>query len=227
MPSKKVDVSVIIRAYNSDKTIAKAVESALLQTLPKKYYEILVVDDGSNDETLSILKRYRGKVRLIKQPHLGAKVAVRTGINKSRGTYIIFLDSDDEFKPEILKKMVDVIKKDKQIDLVYCDYFEKIGKIIKKVSLKENIFNSIWTNLCFKKSLLNQVPLAPDYIFFGEYDFIIRLQKYKKKLVYISEPLYVYYRSKGSITSDKKSVEQGVEQLRKRYGNIVNKIRAY
>jgi len=223
---KNVSISVIIRTYNSAGTIKRAVESVLNQTFDKKSYEVIVIDDGSTDETLAILKRCGGKIRLIKQPHLGGKAGARRGIQESRSQYIIFLDSDDEFLPTALEKMLKAAQ-NQSADFVYCDYFEKAGDKVTIVSLAQNVFNSVWCNILFKRETLNEIGLAPDHIFFGEYDLLIRLMREGKKSAYVAEPLYIYYRSDKSMTADKERVEKGFQQLRIRYGNIVDKIRKY
>ena len=221
-----IKISVIVRTYNSGKFVKKAIDSALNQTLDKKKYEIVVVDDGSKDNTLGILKDFKEKVRLVKQKHLGARAASRNGIKKSRGRYIMFLDSDDEILPETLKKMLKAFN-DASVDYAYCDYFEKIGKYTKKVSLAKNIFNSLWTTIMIKKDLFKEIGFPDPKMFFGEYDFLIKLMRAKKIGKHIEEPLYIYNRGEGTMTSDKNMVERGINQIREKYVNIAEKIRKY
>lgn len=220
-------ISIIIRAYNSEKFIKKAIDSALNQTLDKKFYEILVIDDASKDNTLDILKQYKGKIRVVKQKHLGARAGARNGIKRSKGKYIIFLDSDDQFLPKTLSKMIGVFRSNQSADFVYCDYFEKSKGKERKVSLAKNIFNSLWSTMMFKKRLFKEIGLPDPNLFFGEYDFIIRLMKSGKIGKHIPEALYIYNRGEGTMTSDKKMVEQGIKQLRDKYGKITEKIRKY
>lgn len=228
MLAKKPLISVIVRSYNSASFMRKALDSALNQTLDKKCYEVLVIDDGSQDNTIDILENeYARQVRLVKQNHMGLRRAVYEGIRESRGKYIIFLDSDDEFKPEILKRMIDVFQKDPLIDFVYCDYFEKNEEITTKVLLKNNIFNSLWCAIMFKKELFEDIGLPDENLFFAEYEFLIRLINNGKIGKHIPEPLYIYYRGKSTLTSDKKMVEKGIKQIREKYGSIADKIRKY
>jgi glycosyltransferase involved in cell wall biosynthesis len=224
--SRKPKISVIIRTYNSEKFVKRAIRSALNQTLDKNNYEILVVDDGSYDGTMDILKKYADKIRIIEQGHLGPKIGVKTGIKESRGNHVIFLDADDQFKPDTLKKMLSAFD-DKSIDFVYCDYFEKKGKTIKRISLAKNIFNNLWCNIMFKKKLFKEIGLPSRKLFFAEYDFLIKLMRAGKKGKYFKYPLYVYNRSQNSLTSIKEMVEMGINQLKKKYGKIADKIRKY
>ncbi len=228
MTNKKPTISVIIRTYNSSQFVCKAVDSALKQTLDKKLYEIIVVDDGSKDNTLQILQNtYGKKIRVVKSKHRGPASISEFGILKSKGEYFTFLDSDDEFLPDILKKMLEVLKKDSIIDFAYCDYFEKIGPKKKIVSLKSNIFNSIATAVMFRKKTFKKINFHTPGMIFGEYDRLIRLLKNNKIGKHIPVPLYVYIRTKGSLTSNSAWVKKGIDQLREKYGNIVEKIRKY
>lgn len=228
MTKEKLKISVIVRTYNSEKFVSDAIESALNQTLDKKLYEIIVVDDGSKDSTLDILeKKYRNKLRIIKQNHLGASSATNKGILESKSEYITLLDSDDIFLPGILEKMLSEFKKDELIDFVYCDYFEKSGNKKKKVSLKNNIFKTIATAIMFKKELFDEIGFYNRKFFFAEYDFLLKLIKNKKIGRHIPVPLYIYRRNKNSLTSDLNLIRRGMDQLKKKYGDIVKKIRKY
>src|SRR3989344_6070291 len=227
MEKKYLKISIIVRSYNSARLIKRALDSALNQTLDKKYYEILVIDDASQDQTLDILNNdYLGKIRLIKQKHLGARAAIKAGIQESWGKYIVFLDSEDELLPKALEKMTDVFN-DASVDFAYFDYLERIGGETKEVSLSENIFNSLWCTMAFKKDLFREIGMPDDTLFFGEYDFLIRLINNGKIGGHIPESLYIYYRNEGSMTANKKRVEEGIKQLREKYGNIAEKIRKY
>ncbi|MEN9521041.1 MAG: hypothetical protein RLZZ381_3629, partial [Cyanobacteriota bacterium] len=98
-------VSVIIPVYNSAKYIQKAIDSVLDQTYGN--YEIIVVDDGSTDETRQKLQPYQHKIRYIFQENQGSATARNTGIKLAKGDLVAFLDSDDLWSiPEKLEKQV-------------------------------------------------------------------------------------------------------------------------
>ena len=86
-------VSVIIPTYNRASTVSEAIESVLQQTYPN--VEVIVIDDGSKDNTQEVLRRYAGRIRNIYQENAGQMVARNRGIRESRGEIITFLDSDD------------------------------------------------------------------------------------------------------------------------------------
>ena len=110
-------ISVIIPCFNNVKTIREAVESVLTQTLAPD--EIIVIDDGSTDESLSILNEYKGKICILKNSHQERAVARNTGIRKAVSKWIAFLDADDTWLPLKLEKQVAVIEKNPEVSLCY------------------------------------------------------------------------------------------------------------
>jgi glycosyltransferase involved in cell wall biosynthesis len=90
-------VSVIIPCYNQARFLGEAIESVLSQTYP--HFEVVVVDDGSTDNTSEVASRYAG-VRCIRQENQGLAGARNTGIRHSRGGYLVFLDADDRLLPD-------------------------------------------------------------------------------------------------------------------------------
>jgi len=98
---KNPDISVIIPSYNRAHTLQRALDSVLNQTL--KPNEIIVIDDGSTDDTQSVLNLYPG-ITVIEQSNSGVSSARNSGVEKSSGDWIGFLDSDDEWLPKKLEK---------------------------------------------------------------------------------------------------------------------------
>jgi glycosyltransferase involved in cell wall biosynthesis len=101
-------VSTIIPAYNAAPWIAAAIESALTQSVPQ---EILVVDDGSTDETAAVARRYGAPVEVISQPNAGVSSARNLGLARARGEFIAFLDADDVWLPGKLGRQLDAFKR--------------------------------------------------------------------------------------------------------------------
>lgn len=120
-------VSVIIPTYNRAAFVAKAVESVLNQTY--KRMEIIVVDDGSTDNTYEALKRYEGRIRYIYQQRSERSRARNRGFRHSRGDYIAFLDSDDLWLPTKIKRQVRIFLEEPEVGIVYTDieFIDKNG----------------------------------------------------------------------------------------------------
>jgi glycosyltransferase involved in cell wall biosynthesis len=102
-------VSAIIPTYNRAHIIGEAVESALAQTYPN--LEVIVVDDGSKDDTLARLQKFGDKIRVISQANAGPAAARNRGMEAARGEFIAFLDSDDIWLPEKTERQVDLLQR--------------------------------------------------------------------------------------------------------------------
>ncbi len=118
-------VSVIIPTYNYGRFIKEAIESALAQTIPP--LEIIVVDDGSRDETANVVREFRDKVRYIKQDNAGVCAARNRGTSESRGELIAFLDADDSWMPTKIEKQIAKFAEDEEFGLVQCGMREFDG----------------------------------------------------------------------------------------------------
>jgi glycosyltransferase involved in cell wall biosynthesis len=98
------EVSVVIPTYNRARYVTKAIESVLAQSYTS--FEIIVVDDGSTDDTQAVLQPYANRIRIISQKNSGPGAARNAGIQAARGRWIAFLDSDDEWSPEKLAAQI-------------------------------------------------------------------------------------------------------------------------
>ena len=106
-------VSVIIPNHNYAKYLCQAIESVLNQTY--KNVEIVVVNNGSTDNSMSVLSEYLGKINVIDQPNLGQSGARNSGLNASSGEFIAFLDADDYWEKEKLEKQCYLLNADTQL----------------------------------------------------------------------------------------------------------------
>jgi len=110
-------VSVVIPTYNRARCVVQAVDSVLSQTCDA--YEIIVVDDGSTDNTQAALAVYGDRIRYIYQENAGVSAARNVGIAAAHGTWIAFLDSDDEWLPEKLEVQLEQVSKNPEL-VVHC-----------------------------------------------------------------------------------------------------------
>jgi len=145
---KNPKVSVVIPTYNSAQFIVETLESVFAQTY--KDYEVIVVDDGSTDNTKEVLKPYMSKIRYIYKENGGAASARNVGIKNAQGEYIAFLDSDDLWLPEKLEKQVRYFEKHPQIDMVFADcirFGEEVSNTPRNYTkrlISNDMFVNIW-----------------------------------------------------------------------------------
>jgi len=207
-------VSIIIPVYNGEAYIGQAIESIKSQTY--KDIEIIVVDDGSEDGTGSIVKGYEG-ITYIQQTNSGPSAARNRGMVASRGDYIAFLDCDDIYREDKIEKQVKALEQDMDAYIVYndCRVVDKELNYINTLR-SEGVYDSTKDFLsillfrqiipipasimlrrnCFEEGLLYDEK----YKHAEDYDYVLRLaQRYK--FAYIPEPLYIYRRHESNLTN--------------------------
>jgi glycosyltransferase involved in cell wall biosynthesis len=110
-------VSVMIGVYNGARYLAEAIESVLTQT--HEPWELIVVDDGSEDESGSIAESYAPRGRCIRQARGGIAASRNRAVSEATGSYFAFLDADDRFTPDKLERQLAVFDADPELDVVY------------------------------------------------------------------------------------------------------------
>ena len=132
-------VSVIIPLYNKEIIVEKALRSVLQQTF--KGFELIIVDDGSTDNSLNIVKSIKDeRITLIKQENGGPSKARNTGIKAAKSHWIVFLDADDELTPTALHDFIRLSKENCNADIINCTtYIRHIGSI-KRIDHKSTGF---------------------------------------------------------------------------------------
>ena len=98
-------VSILIPCFNAERWIAQAIESALAQTWPEK--EVIVVDDGSTDRSLDVIRRFDGRIRWETGPNRGGNAARNRLLELARGDWLQYLDADDYLLPEKVARQVE------------------------------------------------------------------------------------------------------------------------
>lgn len=115
---QKPAVSVLIDTYNHERFIEEAIVSVLGQDFPRDAMEVLVVDDGSTDRTSEVVRKFEPKVRLIRKTNGGQASAFNAGIPEARGEIVAFLDGDDWWAPDKLKRAVEAMTADPDLGIV-------------------------------------------------------------------------------------------------------------
>ena len=117
-------VSVIIPTYNRESLLPRALDSVVAQTFND--WEIVLVDDGSTDGTARVASRYADRLAdrflYLRQENQGSSSARNYGIDASRGRFVAFLDSDDEFLPTKLRRQIELFDRRPELGFVYSDY---------------------------------------------------------------------------------------------------------
>ncbi|MCL4871765.1 MAG: glycosyltransferase [Anaerolineae bacterium] len=128
-------VSIIIPTYNRSHLLSQTLASVLAQTYTP--LEIIVVDDGSTDETLTMLAQYEGRILLVTQANQGVAAARNHGTRIAKGHYLTFLDDDDLIEPTKIARQVALFQRQPELGLVHCGYYlsDKDGQLRDKVWL--------------------------------------------------------------------------------------------
>ncbi len=127
-------VTIVITAYNHAHFLDEAIDSVRAQTRPVD--EVIVVDDGSDDNPAAVVERYAG-VKLVRQPNLGLAAARNTGLHAATGTYIGFLDADDRLRPTMVEVNLRALERDPDLAFVYGAYafVDEAGRQLSEVAL--------------------------------------------------------------------------------------------
>ncbi len=110
-------VSVMIPAYNAGRYLAEALDSVFAQT--HRPLEVIVVDDGSDDDTADVARAYGDRITFIQQERQGNGGARNTAIARAGGDYFTFLDADDRFRPDKLERELEVLEAEPELEAVF------------------------------------------------------------------------------------------------------------
>ena len=211
-------VSVIIPCYNQAQYLDESIDSVLAQTFQD--FEIIVVDDGSDDKTsMKILNNYKKpKTKLIRTSNQGPSCARNTGIKIANGDYILPLDADDRIEDSYLEKAVNILDKHPEIGIVYCEA-ELFGKQSGKWDLEEYAFpdvllhNCIFCTAMFRKSDWAKVGgyKKEMNINIEDWEFWLSLIEQGLEVYRIPEVLFYYRIKKVSRTSDSVPYDQSMQ----------------
>ncbi len=223
--SKAPCVSVVIPTFNRCELLQRAVKSVFAQT--ESDYEIIIVDDGSQDDTSKIFGNYEDpRVRYLCLPHKGACAARNAGIAAARGKYIALLDSDDIWRPEKLSVQKQQIEST-QADVIFCSFLlhsidkreeERFpaddvpeGRIEVRQLLKRNLVST--QTLFGKTEVMKQIPFDETFPRMQDWEYAIRPSK-TIRLVYFKTVLADVFLQKDSISNHP---ERGLAAIRLLY----------
>lgn len=205
-------VSIIIPLYNKNRTIAKSINSILAQTYST--YEIIVVDDGSNDGSREIVLSFKdNRIKYIFKENGGVSSARNLGIIKSQGDWILFLDADDYLYPDCLETLLSPTKGQPKIQ-ISCGSFDVILNPKKKITYANyiqgiaiNNFRSLFYqqlnlragNFIIRRALASKYPYNEEINRFEDFEII---QKYlRNTIVHCSKISVMSYQKAYSVLS--------------------------
>lgn len=223
-------ISVIVPAYNVEKYIKACLDSIINQTYSN--FEIIVVNDGSTDQTEEILRSYQSnpKFRIYSQKNGGLSAARNRGIKLANGELICFIDSDDSVKSDYLEKLAAPFFEDSDVDITVCGYQEKFENSVinhvlksqkitgaqatKDLLIKQQDFNVLAWNKLYRKKLFSDNHIEYPVGQIHEDNLTTyKLFSHAQKVVYISDELYIYQRTHSEITKNLYSKEKTLKRL--------------
>lgn len=238
-------ISIVIPVYNVEKQISKCLDSIICQTYSN--IEIIIVNDGSTDNSYKLCKEYATKdsrIKLINKNNGGLSDARNCGMNNANGAYIGFVDSDDYIDKNMYNTLYNnIIKYSADISIcaykkVYnqqfdfqnnkdSSYIEVYNKEngLKQLLSDELITNHVWCKL-YKRELFNNIRFPIDKNF-EDIDVMYKLFDSSKKIVYTNRIQYAYYQRNNGIVKDldKKSLIDYIDIADERYNFLINKYR--
>lgn len=189
-------VSIMMPAFNAENFIASAIESILAQTYQN--WELIIVNDGSTDRTGDIISQFKDeRIQIFNQENCGEAAARNLALSKMNGQFLAFLDSDDKYLPEFLRKMVAYITNHPKLDAVYCDGFyidtrenvieplsnhrrgPFIGNLFEPLVRASDVFGPPICTL-IKRNLIeiNKLNFDTEIIIGPDWDFFIKISPY-------------------------------------------------
>ena len=220
-------LSIIIPVYNVEKYVRKTLESIFVSTLPKSELEVIVVNDGTKDNSMSIVNEFAAKfdnLKIINQENQGLSVARNTGLKAARGKYVWFVDSDDWIEYDSLPFLLKHLEhSDKDVLMFKIREYDEEGRILLERFFHDNKNEEQVSGtevVLYKKKYgvditpMQQYVISRDFllsnklffvpgIYHEDMEFAPRMLINAKKVAIIPKVIYCYLRrSNGSITTD-------------------------
>jgi glycosyltransferase involved in cell wall biosynthesis len=223
-------VSIIVICHDYAHFLAEAIESALAQTYRNR--EVVVIDDGSTDDSVEVASRYGESIRLLTQPNLGLERTCNRAVGEARGEYFAFLSADDVLEPTYVERLLDALRRSPDASFAYCR-----GRMFgARTGLTKCCPYSAYI-LVKRMNYINASALTArdDYLAVGGYaeelagntledwDFWLRMLEHGKRGTYVRAPLLRWRRH----TSGSRNVQEQarltrtVETIRARHRPLI------
>lgn len=215
--SEEYDLAIIIPAYNVDKYIEACVDSIVNQKTSFSY-KVIIINDGSKDNTGQILKKYdsNSQVEVFTWENHGLSASRNLGLSRARGRYVLFVDGDDLMEDNSLQALMDSTKNGADIVEGSYSFFEE-DKIIASPKHKDggninlNLYGFAW-NKIIKASLLYSVAF-PIGVIYEDTIFKMIVNGRAEKVNILDECTYLYRRNRGGISFSNQVSEKNIDTL--------------
>ena len=212
-----IDVSVIVPTFNSEMYIGRCIRSLLSQSFYKDNFEIIVINDGSKDDTKEVIKPFLGDVIYLENKiNKGLPYSLNLGIKKAKGRFVVRVDSDDYVHKEYINILYHQLSLNNNVHAVTCDYVlvDNFQEQIKQVSWKKE---PIGCGIMFRIEHLIKVGLYDEkFLSREDEDLLIRFQK-EFKVTNLKIPLYKYRQHSNNMTKNKKKLKKFKIKLKKKH----------
>ncbi len=214
---KKPKISVIIPTYNQEKYLGRCLRSLMDQSMNRKDYEIIVVNDGSVDKTKFAANLFKEEIFLINnKKNMGLPYSINKGILSAKGRFVVRVDSDDYVNKEFLNIPYNFLSSNSNLDAVSCDYFlvDDSERVIKRENSNKK---PIGCGIMFRLEHLLDLGLYDNKLLVHE-DKDLRFRFLKKyKIFRIPLPLYRYRKHEKNITNNKLKMKKHLRQFKKKH----------
>lgn len=210
-------ISIIIPVYNQEKYLGRCLRSLINQKYVNEDFEIIVIDDGSDDNTCKVVEMFKNNtVYLSLEENKGLPVALNIGLKHARGRFVIRVDADDYVHSQYLNVMSLFLSMNDHFDAVACDYqlVDDHEHVIRTVNcLKE----PIGCGIMFRKHQIIDIGLYDELMKIHEdKDLRIRFEE-KYKINRVELPLYRYRMHDSNMTKDEKNYQHYLNKLNKKH----------
>jgi len=215
--SRSSVVTVIVAAHNEERFIGRCIRSLLAQNFPRDLFEILVVNDGSNDKTEYALELFKEDITIIhNSKNIGLPGSLNKAIQKTKTPYFIRVDADDFVSKNFLLFLYEFISQNRYMDAVACDYNLVNNK--EDVLSRENCINNpIACGIMFNKDQIIKIGLYDEnFLLHEERDLRIRFLK-KYNIHRLELPLYRYRKHENNMTNNKNDMDYHMLNLEKKH----------
>jgi len=203
-------VSIVLPNYNQAHYLPAALDGVFAQTYP--HYELIVVNDGSTDDTAAVLARYQQQhdFTIVEQENQGLPRALNAGFARARGEYLTWTSSDNIMLPEMLTVLVQVLDQEPTVGLVYADFYlmDDQGRDLGRFNTSD--YDPHWlmyanlVHCCFlyRRECMERVGgYDPEFIYSEDWEYWIRISQYYR-MKRVPQALYRYRFHNTSMTSE-------------------------